>query len=253
LFYHAYRGKSGDDRGFWKHLLPDGPGSEWSDVRSQLSYEPHFHAVVLSKHVAGGHVTKAIEDKTGWVIERITKGEDSDVSIYDQWDLARSVSYCLSHTPIHDGRMAYRYFGQLANFTATESIERQMDAAVRSVVPNTLGLPYDDLACTIERSETFIDVSPDEKVNLGAANASERPSASSSTNTTSTTELDHDEPAVETNTTTCDGRLLDIKNAPAFLQDADWVGQADHADELRDAWREWRQKIDGSPEWTPPD
>lgn len=238
LFYHPYRGKSGDDRGFWKWLLPDGEETSMSETREQLTHEDeqHFHAVVLSKNVPV-MVTEAVEEQTGWVINRITKGEDSDVSIYDKYDLARVVSYCLSHTGIepretHD-RAAYRYFGEVANFSAEDHIEREIDAAVRSVATNTLGLKYDDLACSDERIQPVGDER--EKVDLGAAmgDGSAEPEE------------------VEVEVERCDGRMLTITAAPQFLTDSDWMERAEHADDLRAAWQKWRDRVDDAPDPDP--
>jgi hypothetical protein len=236
LFYHPFRGEDGDDRGFWKDVLPDGVEVEWRETKSGLSFEPHFHAVVLSKFVAGDYITKAIEAKTGWLVKRITKG-DSDVSIYDQYDLARAVTYCLSHSGVRTDRenteCFYRYFGELHNFTATEEIEAQMDAAVRSVAPKTLGLPYDSLACQDERTRP---ISPEEEAErVNPAMMFEGSGAA------------EDEPVeeIETETVKCQGRMLDIKKAPAFLEDTDWMAAAEHADVLRETWAEWRDRVDG--------
>lgn len=242
LFYHPYRGEDGDDRGFWKNVLPDGEETTMEETREHLTHdgEQHFHAVVLSKNVPV-MVTEQIESETGWVINRITKGgdgEESDVSIYGKYDLTRAVSYCLSHTGIeareeHD-RAAYRYFGEVANFSAEAHIEREMDAAVRSVATNTLGLKYDNLACSDERIHPVGD--DREKVDLAAAMGSGTP--------------DEPEP-VEVEKERCDGRMLTITTAPRFLDDADWMDRAEHADELRAAWTKWRGRVDDAPDPDP--
>jgi hypothetical protein len=244
LFFHPYRGEDGDDRGFWKHLLPDGDETPFTDVRDDLSAEPHFHAVVLAKYVPGGELSKAVEKETGWVLERITKSETSDVSIYDQFDLARAVSYCLSHTGVdmsgERNSAAFRYFGEVHNFTPTDKIRAQMDAAVRSVSPRTLGLDNDFVACS-EITTAPVDSGAGDsttKVDVDRAAAS-----ASSTAAPSTDDLDTDEAAeVEER---CNGRLLDIKKAPAFLEDDDWIQRARHSDELRATWDDWREKVDG--------
>jgi hypothetical protein len=232
LFYHPFRGEDGDDRGFWKELLPDGDEQDMADIRGDLSHEPHFHAVVLSKHVSGGFATKVVERKTGWVVERITKGEDSTVSIYDRYDLARVVTYCLSHTGIGEDRAAYRAYGEVANFTADPKFERGMDAAVRSVVPNTLGLRFDSLMCQDERMSPIGD--PDEKVvpNGHGDGAASPPEVA----------VD-----VELEEVGCAGRILDITKEPLFIEHTDWMADAPHADQLRRAWEEWRYRVDGDP------
>lgn len=228
VFYHPFRGAEGDDRGFWKDILPDGEEKDMTDTRAALSHEPHFHAVVLSQHVAGGFATKHVEEATGWVVERITKGDDGDVSIYDEFDLTRVVTYCLSHTGQGENRAAYRPFGEVANFTAAEEITNHMDAAVRSVAPNTLGLPYDSLACT---SQSMVEGA---KVNPAGIYGGDGDGAPPDE-----PDEEADEEAGE-----CQGRLLPITKAPAFLDDDDWLGTAPRADELQEAWETWRWKVD---------
>jgi hypothetical protein len=236
LFYHPFRGEDGDDRGFWKNVLPDGEETTMDDLRDDLSFEPHFHAVVLAKFVPTEHVTERVEAETGWVINRITKGEDSDVSIYDKYDLARSTSYCLSHTGRGENRAAYRAFGEVANFSAEARIEREMDAAVRSVGVNTLGLKYDGQACVIEREKTETKTVMREKVNLGAAHGDGG-------------EPELEEVEIEEEVVAkCEGRLLEIKAAPSRLSDEEWMEEAEHADDLAATWREWREEVDDLPE-----
>jgi hypothetical protein len=237
LFYHPFRGEDGDDRGFWKDVLPDGDPVDMDDLRDDLSFEPHFHAVVLAKHVPTV-VTPRIEEETGWVIHRITKGEDSDVSLYDKYDLARSVTYCLSHTGRGSSRAAYRYFGEVANFSAEARIEREMDAAVRSVAVNTLGLKYDGQACVVEREKTETTTVMKEKVNLGAAQGDGEPELE---------EVEIEEEVIAK----CEGRLLEIKAAPAKLENDEWMEEAANADELAETWREWRERVDGEPDPDP--
>lgn len=227
LFYHPFRTTADGDRGAWKDLLPDGDPVDWDDTRQELAHEPHFHAVVISKHVTGGFATKHLEEKTGWVVERITKGENSDVSIYDQHDLARVVTYCLSHTGIGD-RAAYRAFGEVANFTADEKFKRGMDAAVRSVAPKTLGLEYSSLAC---QEQKLIDVPGQIDAGIfGGDGDGDQP--------------DQDEPDGDPEDNDCNGRLLEIKKAPAFINNEEWTAEAPHADELKETWKDWRFRVD---------
>lgn len=251
LFYHPYRGPSDDDRGFWKSVLPeqevpvDDPLGTATKSRAQLGTEelvdehdlqhsPHFHAVVLSQYIDTEHVVGAVEEATGWTIHRITKGEDSDVSLYNDYDLARSVSYCLSHTGITESRAGYWPFGKVANFAADGHIEREMDARVRSVAVNTLGLKYDSQACIDERLKTKTRTieRPAEKIDLGAAHGS----GAEPEMVEEEIEEEVEEP--------CNGRLLEIKAAPSRLSDTEWMENAPKADELRQTWKEWRDRVD---------
>jgi hypothetical protein len=239
IFYHPYRGEDGDDRGEWKGRLFS--GREWEeDVREELEHSPHFHVAVAAKHIDGGHVTRAIEEETGWLVERITKG-DSSVSVYDEYDLSRVVSYCLSHTGVMqqegDGsyRAQYRYFGRTANLTPTDDIRAKMDAAVRSVAPNTLGLPWSSVACSEDRDgrepqsplvglpTKGDEVEPGEEPVFPADDGSPRTEGK------------------------CAGRLLNINKAPRFLEDAEWCEAAPHAEELREVFAEWSDEGDRPP------
>lgn len=231
IFYHPYRGKNGDDRGQWKERLFN--DRDWkNDVRDELEFSPHFHVIVLSEYMDGSHATRAIEEKTGWVVERITKG-NTDVSIYDKYDLSRVASYCLSHTGLYDTeqttRGQYRYFGKVSNFEATDRIEAEMDAAVRSVAPKTLDLPWSSMACQEDRdgrepqsalvASTAISHEDDEEDNGFGEGDDETPPDGK-----------------------CAGRLLTINKAPNFLDDSEWVENAPHADELEDVWNEWKEQ-----------
>jgi hypothetical protein len=105
LIRHSFRGEredgslasEGDDRGKWPKRLFN--GLPWDDVRNDLAWKPHFHAVVVSDWIAGGDLTDYVEQETGWVIHRIT-GEDSSVSIPDDGAMARVLTYALSHADI---------------------------------------------------------------------------------------------------------------------------------------------------------
>lgn len=239
IFYHPYRGEDGDDRGDWKRRLFE--GLDWEDVRDELEHSPHFHVVAIAKHVDGGYVTKAIEEQTGWLVERITKGEDSNVSIYDKYDLCRVVSYALSHTGLYETeettRAAYRYFGRAANLPAEDHIEREIDAAMRSVTPRTLGLEWSSVACSVE-----YDGEPQDWL-VADTSAAFR----SGVNYDEDGDRDDDPDPPDG---TCGGRLLYLGRAPEFLEDEDWRAAAPHADELAETWDEWSDELE---DWPPPD
>lgn len=107
------------------------------------------------------------------------------------------------------------------------------DTAVRSVVPNTLGLRFDSLMCQDERLSPIGE--PDERV---VPNGHGDGAADPTIEVTEEIELEKEE---------CAGRLLEIKKAPKFLENSDWMADAPHADELRRAWNEWRDRIDSDP------
>ncbi|MFC5973676.1 hypothetical protein ACFPYI_20290, partial [Halomarina salina] len=115
LMLHPYRIKeeyrgdvngheSGDGDLTWKDIygLVDDLG--WDAVGEEyLVYAPHFHVIALSEFVQCGAVTEAIEEETGVVVHRVTKGADSSVSMYNLEDLCRVAAYSISHLGLqHD-------------------------------------------------------------------------------------------------------------------------------------------------------
>lgn len=154
IAYHPYRGRGEDDRGFWKDVLFS--GSEWRETWQEVEYSPHFHLIVVGDFVPGGQLTSKLHDRTGWTFKRITKGGDeseSNVSLYDEFDLARALTYTLSHTGLYEtdtgqNKAAFRYFGKTHNLAAEDHHTDKIDAAVRSVAPNTLGLSLSSTTCT---------------------------------------------------------------------------------------------------------
>jgi hypothetical protein len=253
LFFHPFRGEAEDedDRGEWKERLFD-EEREWEgDVREELEFSPHFHAVVIAKYVDGSHVTRAIEEQTGWLVHRITKSDDSDVSIYGKYDLARVVSYCLSHTGLEEKesgrtRAAYRAFGRTANLTATDEIAAEMDAAVRSVAPRTLGLSWSSVACQEDRG----DREPQSALVAGteaAYDAGGGPVGEDGEGL-HTPDDEADKPDG-----VCAGRLMRLSTAPRFLEDEEWCERAPRVDELREACREWPEELPEDYVVPPPD
>jgi hypothetical protein len=105
---HSYRGErengavagdatADDDRNEWQERLFS--EREWyDDVREELAWMPHFHAVVVADRVEGGDLTKQVEAETGWVIHRIA--DENNISLEEDSDMARAVTYCLSHADI---------------------------------------------------------------------------------------------------------------------------------------------------------
>ena len=183
LIYHPwriakpYRGEvrgheSGDGDMEWAEILTKIASEEWSWEAAReefLTYGPHFHVYANAPFVQGGAITDEIQDKTGVVIHRITKGEDSSVSLYDTEDLVGSMAYSLSHAGLSwDGdneefRAAYRRFGETANFSPTAGVEADVEDALREVAPEVLGQEFPEPRCDNET----VDV--DEKQDDGSA------------------------------------------------------------------------------------
>jgi hypothetical protein len=173
MIYHPwriaeeYRGdvqghESGDGDMTWAEILTKIESSEWSwaAVRDELLvYAPHYHVFANAPFVQGGAVTEAIEEQTGVVIHRITKGEDSSVSLYDLEDLTAAMAYSLSHVGLawneenEEYRAAYRRFGETANFSPTPSVEADVDTALRKVAPEVLGIEFPEPRCDSETVE----------------------------------------------------------------------------------------------------
>lgn len=269
ILYHPYRGvdesegeqEISDDRGFWSDLLFNDDDQEMADIEDSISHEPHFHAIVTAKNIPGGQLSKGIHHESGWIFKRITKGGDeseSNVSLYDEYDLCRATSYSLSHTGLYETKngmaAAYRYFGETANLQPRDHTEARIDAAMRSVVPNTLGLPFTDMACRDDAPTEGAAVN--RVADTAAVYAPGTPDASEATDGDSDgvdgePDLMRDDD-VEPPEDRCAGRLVPITQAPALLGDEDWRETAERVDELRQAWMEWRDRVDEPPPDAPP-
>jgi|GEM_PF-2756273 hypothetical protein len=212
MIYHPwriakpYRGdvqghESGDGDMEWAEILTKIASEEWSWEAAReefLVYGPHFHVYANAPFVQGGAITEEIEDKTGVVIHRITKGEDSSVSLYDTEDLVGSMAYSLSHAGLswdaenEEFRAAYRRFGETANFSPTASVEADVEEALREVAPEVLGQEFPEPRCdneTVDVEEDDGSAEGEQARDSGAeGDDSSRPTASRdlSTRTTNT-------------------------------------------------------------------
>jgi hypothetical protein len=283
-FYHPWRGRSeeayddgadhehqpGDDRGAWKkRLFADKP---WDDVREELTFEPHFHVVAVAPAIPGGDLTSRIYDETGWVIHRITKHEDSSVSIGNDADLLAVLEYCLSHTGLrdmgHQTRAAANWFGStMANAQAQDHQAERLDAISRSVAPRVLGLEYNSMACLSDHADGTGGWRVDDDLAAADRSAGSGPafdldaygggasssragpgelpdqptidmpgSSSSSAATSSSEDVDNQDDGTDQR---CNGRLLHIREAPQFLEDEEWCADAPFVEELQEAFEEW--------------
>lgn len=262
VFYHPWSGKDGDDRGAWKQRLFS--DRDWERVKDDLVLRPHFHALLVGHRVPGGDAVARISDATGWTIHRITQA-DSDVSIYDEADLARAATYCLSHTGLREtdeGTSAqYRYIGQTINHEVEvfESNRERIDAEVRAASPLTLGLEPAHLRC--EQQSVDVSVSHHSTVDVAAASARAAASRDGGSSTalkggpaegsSATTPDGAAAPGTgtpspggtATETTVeredCHGQLVPITKAPRYLTDPDWRDAAAFADALADTFYAW--------------
>lgn len=264
VFYHPFAGQNDpgeDDRGKWKDRLFS--GRDWVDVRQELQIRPHFHVVAIGHRVPGGRFTTEFHDRSGgWILKRIT-GEDSRVSIYDNDDLARVVTYCISHTGLSMSetgqRVQYRPFGEAVNpahgVDVQERTRREADRKVRAAAPKTLGLDLGSQLCQTTREKVVETPSVRASLIAGAADGDGETgdSTTSATSTGDGTDVEQDDDApdpddVETETAPCEGRMLSIKRAPDYLGDLDWRSEAEHVDDLQTTWDDWADRLDDLPD-----
>jgi hypothetical protein len=288
VFYHPWAGKSDldqksqaanddggsdDDRGAWKHRLFN--GRSWSDVREELQFRPHFHVIAVGHKMPGGQLTSDVYDETGWVLKRITKSPESNVSLYDEMDMCRAVTYCISHTAIdnsgENNRVQYRKYGSALNQAEVyEDNKTEIEKKIRKVAPKTLGVSLSSQLCTTERVKP--DGSSDDgptalSILASSSSGGEEPAALDSGGVLPDTgagsgelELPGDgnlpdaaggvsgeqaPPDVEKiDPEPCEGRMLHIKKADRYLEDDEWLEGADHADQLQTAWADWEERLD---------
>jgi hypothetical protein len=260
VFYHPYRGEDGDDLGEWKKRI--GQNRPWTEyqgqqrddlegapVRDELELSPHFHVIGVAPFVDGDGVTDVVSEATNWNIIRLTQSENSTKSITDDFSLARAVTYCLSHTGLYEAdqttQAAYRYVGSDINsVTAYDENQLRIDTIVRAVAPRTLGIPYRELACetdVIDRAEYNVDMDRAIGSSKGVDALARATSTSSSSDSSSDVEgltVSNDEPQ----RSQCQGMLLPIHKARDFLDDPDWIEDAENADELLETWNRWASK-----------
>lgn len=229
VVYHPWRIKakfrgsvnghqSGDGEMTWKDVLALVDELGWEIVCEKfLVYAPHFHVLALSEYVMGSELTANIEEKTGLVVHRITKG-DSSVSLYGLEDLVKATAYCLSHAGIRETesgqmRAAYWYFGQVSNFSASEGVEADVSRVFNKVGGKVLGVGFGRGRCR----------KPSEGVN---------------------NELDGDDGEVpeEFDEGLCNGKYRPISEARDRLRDREWLAGARYVEELAAAYTEWLQE-----------
>lgn len=272
VVYHPFVGEDGSDIGFWKDLLFN--WTDWNEARRELLHHPHVHVFGVGEFVPGKGVTDVIEAETGWVIKRITRGgDDSDdkVSIGDNLDLARAVTYSLSHCGIYEtdgGTMRYagRWHGEnVDDASVTGKYEMEWERIVRTVSTTTLGLKKKDVLCSgqsVTSTQTSFGtfdtamgsyhgdgsdfdgdggdgfdegghVDATGEVIIGSSGpVADDDSTLPDTSTTAVTVEGGDEP--------CEGPLLDITRAPEFLEDDEWRERAPFANDLDDEYQRWR-------------
>jgi hypothetical protein len=211
---------SQDDRGVWKHTLPDwddGHTPDWEETRARLVFEPHLHCYVVSEYFFLD--TARIYEETGWIIVRLEPYEGNSVSCYGIEDLSRSVMYALSHSAHIEDRDHFRYYGAIANESASEAQKRRASRVCRSYSGHVLGLSESGVTCKRDVSDD--DETSAQKVVSGGGTGS----ADSS---------DDDDANAER--TPCGGRLRHWKQIPDLIEKRDWPDEV--VNELEELYEE---------------
>jgi hypothetical protein len=221
-------------------------------------------------------VSESVEEQTGWVFHRITKGDDSNVSVKNYEDLIHQMTYCYSHAGVDDGFVS-RMKGKLYNTYAPDGAENEALAAFCDAAPKLLGVTFRNVKSESCSEEVEVEVE-EETVTVNATKATEaRPSSDSNTgqlrenswdvssdngfrDKTESEWSDSDSVSITTTTTTttsegCGGTLVSIHRASELLEDDEWVEQAEYSEELRKAVEEHRRRQDNrdSESVPPPD
>jgi hypothetical protein len=168
LVRHSYRGENEDDgsiktetddRGAWKQRL-NSDRRWWNDVRDELAWMPHYHAIVVSDFIKGGELSETVERETGWVMHRIA--DEDGISLPNDGAMARALTYCLSHADIRvnadangNNRSSVWEKGifrddrvrSSSRFKARPHDLDWADATVRKVAQRTLGLQSGTTDC----------------------------------------------------------------------------------------------------------
>jgi hypothetical protein len=212
---------SEDDQGVWKHTLPDWESDhtpDWAETRAKLSHEPHLHCYIISEHFYLD--TKRIYEETGWFIRRLEPYENSNASCFGAEDLARSVMYALSHSAHFSNRDHFRYFGAVANESATEAQKRRSSRICRSHASHVLGLSEASITCKR-------DVSDDDETTAQRAVSG----GSGSSGSTESTDSEEDPER-----TSCGGQLVHWRKIPELIESREWSDEI--VAELEDLYEE---------------
>jgi len=167
LIRHGFRGEKDDgsiaseedDRGKWKERL-NSNRSWYGDVRDELAWNPHYHSFLVGDYLKGAGFTDKIEDKTGWIIHRVS-GEDGK-SLPNDGSMARAVTYAVSHANIQLRKQANRSavweigafdgdpFKSSSRFVAKPHDLEWADNYVRRISGEILGLKSGTTDCGAE-------------------------------------------------------------------------------------------------------
>ncbi len=153
--YHPYRIKKKYRADQYEHDGEPGEGDmTWKDVLTSddpmqfLKFEPHFHLFFPAKRKSFDYLTaESVYEESGWLFHRITKGEDSNVSVEDLDDLVHQITYCFSHAGVNDrnadrSELTSRMKGDLHNCYIPDGVEEKCLASFCDASPKLLGVKF---------------------------------------------------------------------------------------------------------------
>ena len=158
---YEHGGESGEGTMTWKDVLTSDNPSKY------IYFSPHFHIFFPAVRKSFDYsITEAVEDQTGWMFHRITKGEDSNVSVSNLDDLVHQVTYCFSHCGVNDWHanrkeLTSRMKGDLHNCYIPDGVEDKCLASFCDAAPKLLGARFTNVAaasCDAEVSTTDSDI-----------------------------------------------------------------------------------------------
>lgn len=175
--FHPYRIKQEYRKDQYEHGGAEGEGDmTWKDVLNKdnpsqfLTFEPHFHLFFPAPRASFDYLTaEAVEDETDWLFHRITKGEDSNVSVENLDDLVHQLTYCYSHAGVREAgprdELASRLKGDLHNCYIPDGVEDEVLAMFCEAAPKLLGVQFANLnnaTCDAEVSASGTDLDDDD-------------------------------------------------------------------------------------------
>lgn len=156
--FHPYRIKKEFRKDQYDHGGEPGEGEmTWGDVLSSeepekyLTFEPHFHTFFPALRGSFDYLTaEAVEEQSGWLFHRITKGKESNVSVSDLDDLVNQLTYCFSHAGIREVgprfELASRMKGDLHECYIPDGVADEVLAMFCDAAPKLLGTRFTNVA-----------------------------------------------------------------------------------------------------------
>jgi hypothetical protein len=145
IIHHSYsRTGQEDELGWWTEKMFT--GLKWEDFEEEIELSHHAHVVVLADSVDNQRC-KAVAEETGMTIRSYENGKDENASVYSKVDLAKTLTYLMSHARVAEDANTVRPYGRLDGFPADDHIKAQMRGVAHSMATNTLGLTLKQHAC----------------------------------------------------------------------------------------------------------